>query len=130
MCILYTTSPSFVCTASVINAEEQQDRAKQLEAEALAREEEEQRAAAERATVAAAERADEAAAAAVLAEDVLVAQRKADAEALPDEPPAGADATTVVARMPDGRRLNRRFGKETELRVVRRNTMNRFLSYQ
>ena len=37
---------------------------------------------------------------------------------MPPEPPAGADATRLVIRLPDGRRLDRRFDKSTALQVV------------
>ena len=59
------------------------------------------------------EREEEAAA------EARIHDRRAKGATLPAEPPQGAaDATRVVVRMPDGRRLDRRFPKDCALRVV------------
>ena len=63
-------------------------------------------------TAAAAERAAQRAAA-------RDAERAAAAAALPPEPPAGDPAVAVLARLPSGVRLTRRFGAGCTLRTVR-----------
>ena len=88
------------------------DRAK--EAAAAAKREEEERAAAEAAAVAAVE----AEAAAVAAEERSKAIAAA-ANALPDEPKAGEEGVVDVAiRLPDGRRVRRRFAKTDPLQAI------------
>ena len=88
------------------------DRAK--EAAAVAKREEEERAAAEAAAVAAVE----AEAAAVAAEERSKAIAAA-ANALPDEPKAGEEGVVDVAiRLPDGRRVRRRFAKTDPLQAI------------
>lgn len=88
------------------------DRAK--EAAAVAKREEEERAAAEAAALAAAE----AEAAAVAAEERSKAIAAA-ADALPDEPNAGEEGIVDVAiRLPDGRRVRRRFAKTDPLQAI------------
>jgi len=46
------------------------------------------------------------------------AVRAAKASELPAEPPSGPDATRVVVKLPDGRRLDRRFDKGEPLQCV------------
>jgi hypothetical protein len=46
------------------------------------------------------------------------ASRIAKADSLPAEPPAGAEATRLVIKLPDGRRLDRRFEKECPLQAA------------
>lgn len=52
------------------------------------------------------------------AEEARIRAKIARGQAVPPEPPAGADATRLVIRLPDGRRLDRRFDKSTALQVV------------
>ena len=107
---------------AVINEEEQRraEEERRRDAAELARA---QRAAAEAEAAAA-----EAAAAAAreeakrVAEEAAVsrkAEREEAASALPTEPEAGPEVTTVLVRMPDGPRISRRFGRATSLRLVR-----------
>lgn len=70
-----------------------------------------------------AERAAEAAAAAADAAAEAEAsqrstRRRAKADSLPPEPPSGAEATRLVIRLPDGRRLDRRFEKTCPLQAA------------
>ena len=82
---------------------------------------------------AAARAAAEAAAAAAAAAEAAAAQEEADeqaavearrearlakAVAVPAEPPAGPDATRLVIKLPDGRRLDRRFDKSATLQAA------------
>ena len=90
--------------------DEAKDAREAAEREAAERAQEE-----ERARVAAEEQAalDEEA-----AEEARRAARLAKAAAVPPEPPAGPDATRLVVRLPDGRRLDRRFEKSCALQTV------------
>jgi len=121
VCVIDTElSVDFV--RSVINEEEQLERAQQLEQERRLEEQAakaiaEAQAAAEAA--AAAKAAEEAAEAKAAAEAQTAAAREETANALPPEPAAGADVTTVLVRMPDGPRISRRFAKDTALALVR-----------
>jgi hypothetical protein len=91
------------------------------EDEAKERAEEEAREAAEAAALA--EAAREAAEAQAVADDEAATAarrvaRLAKAATLPPEPPAGEGATRLVIRLPDGRRLDRRFEKIAKLQVA------------
>ena len=89
--------------------------AEALAAEAEAREAEEAAAAVEAAREAeAVQSAQDAEAAAAARVDA----RRAKAAALPVEPPAGEEATRLVIRLPDGRRLDRRFAKDCPLQAA------------
>ena len=66
-----------------------------------------------------AKEAEEAAAAKAAAEAQTAAAREVTAAALPEEPAAGADVTTVLVRMPEGPRISRRFAKGDPLSLVR-----------
>ena len=69
---------------------------------------------------AAAEARAAAEAAKAAAEAQTAAAREEAAAALPPEPEAGPDVTTVLVRMPDGPRISRRFAKDAPLESVRR----------
>ena len=107
---------------SVINEEEQINRAAELEqermieAQAAAALAQAQQAAEDAAK---AKEAEEAAAAKAAAEAQTAAAREVTAAALPEEPAAGADVTTVLVRMPEGPRISRRFAKGDPLSLVR-----------
>ena len=106
--------------ASVINEEEQRKRKEELEMErALKAQAEAALAQAQREAAAKAEAEAEAAAQAA-AEASRAAKRNESVAAMPDEPEAGPDVTTVLVRMPDGPRISRRFAKDTSLAVVRK----------
>jgi len=102
---------------SVINEEERQRHAAEMHEQAMQREAAE-RAAAEAAAAEAAA-AEHRAAEAAAAEDRRTQRQEASA-ALPPEPAAGADVTTVLVRMPEGPRISRRFPSTTHLSAVRR----------
>merc|ERR1719446_1207459 len=78
---------------SVINEEEQRRRAQELALEAEQRR--------------------------VEAAESRKVEREEATSALPDEPAAGPEVTTVLVRMPDGPRISRRFEKGSTLQLVR-----------
>ena len=103
--------------ARSLAADEARDAAEQQQRE---REEEAER---EAAAQAAAEAEAGAAAAAEEAQEAAAWERKREARAakaasLPAEPPPGPDASRVVVKLPDGRRLDRRFEKGAPLQAV------------
>ena len=108
------------------NNEEREQRAAELAAEKALEEqaqralEEARKAAEDQAEAEAKAAAAQAAAEAKAAEEArTAAAREVTAAALPPEPEAGPDVTTVLCRMPEGNRVQRRFPKDATLAMVR-----------
>jgi len=83
----------------------EEEERRRTEAEARRREEEEQLAA-------------EALEREVAEEQARISARRSKAEALPPEPELGPDVSRLAVRLPDGRRLDRRWAKDSPLQLV------------